>query len=371
MNKKIKVLYIVSTLRRCGPTNQLFNIVSNLDNDMFEGLVLTLSNESSDTLKPKFDAAGIRVASLELGRLSGVFFGWSKLKRKVKEFVPDVIHTQGIRADRYAVRLMEFGIKTVATIRCIPTEDYPMKYGRFLGMQMAKKHLGALEKLDVVASVSKSIKKSLLAMGLTTTAIQNGCDLSKYKCVSDNRKKELRDQLAIPHDKIILISVGHLSNRKDPLTLIKAFKAIPDRSRFQLLFIGDGELRNECESEVSEESGIRLIGRVENVDEYLQASDVFLSASLSEGLPNTVLESLSCGIPTILSNIPQHMEVFDGYMDRYTFFSIGNIDELTTILDNLSLEYLGELPTRSIVEDNFDSQKMSGAYQSIYKKLIS
>lgn len=371
MGNRIKVLYIVSTLQRCGPTNQLFNIVSNLDENIFECSVLTLSKESPDSLKSKFDDAGIQVASLELGRWSGLVFGWFKLKGKLKEFYPDVIHTQGIRADAYAVRLKELGIKTVATIRCVPDEDYPMKYGAYLGKRMARKHLKVLRKLDVVASVSKAINRSLIAIGLETKAIQNGCDLSKYMSVSIEEKKKLRDLLGLEKDKIVLISVGHLSKRKDPITIIKAFKKVRNRGRFQLIFVGDGELRGECESEAKGEENIEFIGRTENVEKYLQASDVFLSASLSEGLPNTVLESLSCGVPTILSGIPQHTEIFEENLDDYKFFSVGNIEELGLILENLSIEVLQTLPTRTIVEKKFDSRKMSGNYQSIYKRLLS
>ncbi len=369
MKKKIKILYIVSTLQRCGPTNQLFNIVSNLDPNNFECIILTLSKESNDTLMPKFLAHGIRVESLELTRISGFISGWKRIKRKVKSYGPDIVHTQGIRADGYAVRLKEFGIKTVATIRCIPHEDYPMKYGKFIGRIMANQHLHSLNNLDIIASVSRSINNSLNEVGLKTTTIQNGCDLSKYTNASIEEKIGLRDKLRLSKDKIILISVGHLSNRKDPQTIIQAFKKCFDHIRFQLIFVGDGELREDCESMVEKED-IKFIGRVDNVNEYLQASDVFISASISEGLPNTVLESLSCGIPTILSNIPQHTEIFEGYIQFFDFFEIHNTNELTMILDNLTLSQIQDIPTRSIIEKNFDSRKMSSSYQTIYKNLI-
>lgn len=371
MSKRIKILYIVSTLQRCGPTNQLFNIVSNLDEKVFDRKVLTLSSETNDTLKSKFDDAGIDVESLSLGRFSGLLFGWSRLLSKIKVFNPDLIHTQGLRADNYALRLKKMGIKTVATIRCIPNEDYPLKYGKIMGRNMAKNHLITLKGLDVVAAVSHSISLALQENSLNTVTIQNGCDINKYTPVDSATKKTLRSKLNLLKEKIVLISVGHLSNRKDPITIIRAFKHMKDNYKYELIFVGDGEMKNECRLEAGNQENIKFIGRVSNVDEYLQSSDVFLSASLSEGLPNSVLESLSSGIPTILSSIPQHTEIFNGYpaYDK-SFFPVGDSEALTLLLNNFNLEFYKNLPTRSIVENNFNALKMSMKYQEIYKKLL-
>lgn len=371
MDRKIKVLYIVSTLRRCGPSNQLFNIVSNLDQTVFTSKILTLSNESDDSLKSKFVEAGIDVETLGLGRISGIFKGYGKLLDVVRRFQPNVVHTQGIRADRYAVRLKSLGIKTVATIRCIPSEDYVMKYGRLLGTSMAKDHLASLRRLDQVAAVSKAINKALVNCGLSTMTIQNGVDIIKYTEASPSEKKGLRDMLGLPQDKLILISVGHLSNRKDPLTIIKAFLESSNREKFHLIFVGDGELRQECLELIKDDIDIQLIGRVPNVDEYLKASNIFISASLSEGLPNTVLESLACGIPTVLSGIPQHTEIFGTQVDEYKFFNVKDVLALKRIIESIPLEITHATTVRKIAEDYFDAKKMSYQYQDIYQRLLS
>ena len=52
--EKIKILYVVSTLRQSGPTNQLKGIISNLDKRKYEALVLTLSPEPKKTLVDNF-----------------------------------------------------------------------------------------------------------------------------------------------------------------------------------------------------------------------------------------------------------------------------------------------------------------------------
>jgi len=370
MKNKIKILYLVSTLKRCGPTNQLFNIVSNLDESKFSAKIITLSKEAEDTLKPKFIEAGIIVESLNLGRIMGPVKGFSKLKRKINDFKPNLVHSQGIRSDEYAAKLMKYGIKAIGTIRCIPNEDYLMTYGKLKGGIMAKNHLKNLQKLDKAISVSNSIGLSLIKTGLETETIQNGCDIHRYKTVSEEEKTKIKKKLNLPENKTILISVGHLSTRKDPLTIIKAFKNSKNKKDLYLMFVGDGDLYKQCEDEIKDEENIKLIGRVSNVEDYLKASDVFISASLSEGLPNTVLESLSCGVPTILSNIPQHLEIFEGDSYQNMFFDTGDVVHLTQIFEGISLSDLSVLPTRSIIENKFDSKIMSLKYQDKYVELL-
>ncbi len=120
--------------------------------------------------------------------------------------------------------------------------------------------------------------------------------------------------------KSIFISVGHLASGKDPLTIIKAFKR----------FLGDGELKENCLNEIGNNTNIKLVGRVDNVHEYLGASDYFISA---EGLPNTVLEAMACGLPCVLSNIPPHEEI---NKNSSILFETKNTEELTSKIKEIT-----------------------------------
>ena len=98
-NKKIKLLYVVSTLRSSGPTNQLLGIIKNLNKNLFETKVLTLSPEVTNTMINKFISEGIEVDSLKLNRIHFGIYGKKRLKKYIDQYSPDIIHTQGVRAD--------------------------------------------------------------------------------------------------------------------------------------------------------------------------------------------------------------------------------------------------------------------------------
>ena len=81
-----RVLFLVSSLKKSGPTNQLSYIIKYLDKSVFNPMILTLSNEIDDSAISYFvDKLGVRVDTLGLSRLNGII----KAKSKVKKYISD------------------------------------------------------------------------------------------------------------------------------------------------------------------------------------------------------------------------------------------------------------------------------------------
>jgi glycosyltransferase involved in cell wall biosynthesis len=219
----LKVLYVVSTLKRCGPTNQLYGIVKHLDRKLFTPVVLTLSPEGKDSRWQDFVALGIDVRTLGLGRLAGVFRGGAALREHIASIAPDVLHTQGIRADSLCMRLFGGNIPQVATLRNYPFKDYVMSYGALQGGLMARWHLHHLGQVPVVALVSHAIHGMLGGSLKRARVVQNGVDVDRYHVVNSTERGFLRERLGLPRDARIFISTGHLDPRKDPITVLDGF----------------------------------------------------------------------------------------------------------------------------------------------------
>lgn len=367
---KLKILYIVSTLRDTGPTNQLFGIVSNLDKEIFEPFIMTLAKEPVNSKKELFVNAGIHVESIGLSRIKFLFVGKRKLRKRILEIRPNLIHTNGIRSD-CVVNKLKIEIPVCSTIRAYIYEDYKALYGKTVGTVMEIMHTKAIKTMKYPICCSKSIaKKYAEQLNIDFCVIQNGVDIKRYSSKDKNRATEARQKLGLPLNKIVCVVVGALIDRKDPLTIVKAVEQIKDKSDFLFLFIGDGVLREEMEKHRSEY--IYILGHKPNVSEFLQASDFFISASKSEGLPNSVLEAGACGIPMILSNISQHREIFETKMDGIAFFEVGDISKLSELIINFgencrqySSQYISEY-----IKGKFDSKIMSRNYQDFYLRCI-
>ncbi|OOF27449.1 glycosyltransferase [Salinivibrio sp. IB872] len=371
---KKKILYIVSTLKKSGPTNQLFNIISNIDTNNFEPILITLSPEPNDSRWSDYESLGIEMHSLNLSRLGGVFLAKSKLKAIISKIKPDVIHTQGIRADVLSSRL-ELSASTISTIRNFPQIDFSMTYGRVMGAWMTWRQIRALKHLDLVVGVSKAVKSNLEKnyQLKNTSMVQNGVDTLTYKPIEDEKKSLLRSKLDLPADNKIWVVSGGLTERKDPLFLIGLWKKfILNENNHTIIFIGGGSLESECKELASEIERVEILGGVDNVGEYLKASDFYISASVAEGLPNAALEAMACGLPVLLSDIEPHKEIYDMCPEVGFLFSLGEEKNfLKSFKALIQSDYSQKKKAAlKLIATELSAAKMSHKYQVIYKDLI-
>jgi glycosyltransferase involved in cell wall biosynthesis len=365
----VRILYVVSTLKRCGPTNQLLGIVRHLDRSRFTPTVLTLSPESTESRWVDFVAEGIDVRSLALGRVTGAVLGRGRLSRLVAGLQPDILHSQGFRGDILCAKLNR---RHVATVRNYPYKDYVMTYGRVRGYLMAQRHLHSLQQASAVVFVSHAIKNMVGFSGSNTHVVHNGVDTELYMPAVPEQRRQLRHRLGLPEERCIIISTGHLDLRKDPVTAIDGVLAGHDDAL--LLLLGSGILRDELQSRYRAcAERVRFVGRVPNVHEYLQASDYFVSASLAEGLPNAVLEALACGLPCFLSDIPEHREIVADTDLASMMFKTGESASLGAVIAGHAADDRARLSAsaRRLAELGFSQRTMSAHYQALYTELAA
>lgn len=370
-----KILYIVSTLKRSGPTNQLFNIIKNIDRSSFEPILLTLSPEVKDSKWQDYLSLGIEMRTLNLSRFSGLFFAKSIIEKLINEIQPALIHTQGIRADQLSSKLIST-IPKVATVRNFPQKDFLMTYGDFIGHQMVRSQIRAFKKLSVCVGVSEAVSDNLKnTFNLNhVETIKNGVDTEIYMSVDELAKKRLRKKLGLPFDSKIWLVSGHLNERKDPLFLINTWKYFfSNNTKHCLVLIGDGDLQDKCSEFQGCQQNIKVVGRVVNVVDYLQASDYYLAASKAEGMPNAALEALACGLPLLLSDIGPHNELIKMDEKIGLTYEIGNPDDFFEKIKKLidHEHHIMRSACLNLISKSLSASVMSQKYQSLYIKLIS
>lgn len=367
---KIKILYIVSSLKKCAPTQQLFNIVKHLDQDQFQCKILTLSPEPGKTQIEDFKKLNVEIDSLNLNRIHFVITGYQHLKDYIKRTKPDIIHSSGIRADFFVSKL-NLPIKHCLSVRNYAYEDYSLRYGKLIGFVSAKIHLHVMSHSEYPIFCSFALKKRYqLILSNQLYAVQDGIDIQKFLPLNDSESKvQIRKRLELPEDKYIFIVSGHLSSIKDPETIIKAFSMIENKNA-QLIFIGKGHLFKQLLKK--QLNNITFLGYVENVADYLKASDCFISASISEGMGNSVIEAAACGLELILSEIPSHREICGSFAQAHTFFSIRDYEQLSQLMThkikNQLIKESEEFMT--YIHNNFSAFNMSQNYQKIYTQMI-
>ncbi len=367
--EQVKICYVVSTLRECGPTNQLLNILKYLDEDSYAPSIITLSPEPSNTMIQEFQKIGCPVKSLNLSRIKGFLFGKKKLRTLFQTIKPQLIHTQGVRADRIAQKA-NLTLPHVMTIRNFPKEDMPSKFGLIKGTTLSYLHLLAIKRGRNVVTCSQKLCEKFYKIGYShLTFVQNGVDVNKFTPQNATEKEGLREKLGIEETARVFIAIGSLIPRKNMETIIEAFKRF-GKIGVKLFILGDGFLKERLLSNAENNRNVIFVGHTNNVLEYLKIGDFYISAALSEGLPNTVLEAMACKIPPILSNIPSHHEIFENEKWDY-FFNSYDVESLYTLMCQILKQSREELAQKvhSIVEQKFTAQKMSLAYQERYRAL--
>jgi len=366
-----KILYIISTLESGGPVNVLYNIVKYLDNKKWDIRILTLSAETDNSRIQEFRNLGIQIDSLNLSRLRGFISGKKSLMRYLDQGGFSLLHSNALRADLLCARLC-IELPVLTTIHINLSVDFKMTYGKLLGQYISRQHLKALNKIQHKVACSKTLSKNLQEQGLHVSFIQNGVDTEFFHPVDLSRSSSLKRSLGIPAGKNIIVMTGHLNERKDPLTAMMGFVNSEFDKDNIMIVLGDGELRRECEIIARERGNIQIKGNVSNVAEYLQVADIFISSSQSEGLPNSVLEALACGVTVCISDIEQHREILDFNPGAGFLFLVKDYAHLSRCIDMVI--HKGVSPDNDqaldIIRNHLNARRMSSLYQIKYGELI-
>lgn len=172
-----------------------------------------------------------------------------------------------------------------------------------------------LERAAGIIAVSEALKEAIVDLGTPAAKIRvipNGIDPGQFRHID---QKEARRVLGLPETGTMLLSVGGLSQHKGFHLLISALADLSPRyPDLRLYIVGEGTYRGEIEALIRRcalQAHIVLTGSRlnEQLLYWYNAADLTCLASLREGMPNVVLESLACGTPVLATRVGGMPEV--------------------------------------------------------------
>lgn len=363
-----KICFLLADLRNVGPTRQTLNIIkySGFKNNC---IVLTLFKEPNETLIDDYKKEGISVESLFLNRKFFFVNGVSKIASFCKEKSINIIHSYGVKPDIIAhFAAQKASVKHIITLRNFPMEDLSGRMRPWIGKTIAQFHLYALKRCKHLIACSKTIAdKMQKAYGVNIQAIQNGVDTEKFQCQKTKSRNDLYSQFQLNDSTKIFICTNSFIPRKHNDEIAESFIQAGLQNDL-LVFLGDGPLLANIKEKFKENQNILFLGKQNNVAAYLQNADFFVSASDSEGLPNAVIESLACGCPVILSDIPQHREILDAMPNCGVIFPLHDVESLKVCLKQCLNESFANTNT-AISNSPFTMEKMGEHYKKYYEEV--
>ena len=365
---KYRLVILASSLVKSGPNNQNYYILKYLDRSRFEPYILTISPEPKNSMKYLFEELNIPIIQINSSRKYGVINIKNTLARILFEISPSIIHSFGVRANYFANKMP---YENVISIRNYPPNDFPDKLGKIRGKMIARRYIQLIKRFKNRVACSYSIADEFMhEEGIALDVIANGVDINKYKPVTKLKKMNLRKSLGLPMDKYIFICAGDLIPRKNTDVVINGFNELGREDAYLVIAGAGGE---SCKLKLISSKNIMFAGSVTNISDYYSSVDCFISASVSEGLPNSVLEAMASNLPCILSKIPPHIEIIknddQGYGYTFNTGSASDLSKKMAAIINNSQEFNFN-KSRDYIISHYNGQSMSIAYQTLYENVI-
>jgi glycosyltransferase involved in cell wall biosynthesis len=310
-----------------------------------------------------------------LTRVWATFRCYWRFRRLLRQLKPDILHVGPVNSAGlfvvlsgfHPVLLMAWG----SDILVLP-ETKGVLY------RMMARYI--IRRSDMIACDAVTVKNRILELTHfppdRIVVFPWGIDLHQFHPSLDKRK-EARSRLGFEDSRVILMNRSFA-----PVYGVEFFlRALPRVSQrvknARVLLIGDGPLKADLLSLVRElylENVVRFMGEVSNsqMAAYLNAADLYVSTSLSDGTSTSLLEAMACGIPVVISDAPANLEwVKDGengfFVPRRNVERIA--DRIVEILQNEPLaRRMGELNLK-IAYERADWDKNYATLEGMYSEL--
>jgi glycosyltransferase involved in cell wall biosynthesis len=154
---------------------------------------------------------------------------------------------------------------------------------------------------------SAQARTELAALGCSSDCIRsisNGVDLDRF---SPPRAAEPPDE---PRSRTALF-VGRLTDLKNPLAVLRAWRHVERRGEHRLLVAGDGPLRESLQAYCRQEklASVEFLGQADDMPAVYRRAAVLVQPSPNEGCSNALLEAMACGLCPIVSRVPGNLDV--------------------------------------------------------------
>ncbi|MBL4936339.1 glycosyltransferase [Clostridium sp. YIM B02515] len=314
-----------------GGEKVVINLAKNINREQFKIYVcLWWKEEDSKRFKEILTLNNIEILQLD-GENKFTLKVFKQLCNLLEEHKINIIHSHGVVAKFFGT--LAGRIKKVTPVITIHrlTKDRSFKHKilNLFSIILSKK----------IIFVSNEVKRTLnifeklCIRKKSNKVIYNGVNFREITLLSN-----IKDDLAIQLEREkkenqfkYITFIGRLDPIKGLDYLLEAFKRlIKIDDLFRLIIVGDGEYRESIINKINElklASKIKMCGHKDNVYPYLKLSEVFVSPSLSEGLPLSILEASILDVPIVATNVGGVGEILDNYKNKI-YINPKNVDEI-------------------------------------------
>jgi len=354
----IKILYLIDKLTLAGAQNHLLELINGLDKTKFTPELITLKDLG---IKRIYGFSGIR----------GIF----RLIKIIRLHKPDIVQAYLFSENILgAIAVKMVGVKVMITGRRDTGMLREGKFRHILAYRMTNRWV------DKIVCVSEAVKNVVLEKEKVNPekieVIYNGVDVEKFKI--QNSKFKIKSSLGIKEDELVVGMIANFSWIKGHKEFIEAIPLIlKEIPHTKFLLIGDGPLRSNIEysilnTQYSIRNKVLFLGSRKDIPELLSIMDISVNASYSEGMSNTILESMAQGVPVVATAVDGNLEtVMDGITGKLvpSRNAKAMAEAIINLLKDKELRKRMSEESRKIAKERFNLEKMIGNFTDLYQRL--
>lgn len=202
--------------------------------------------------------------------------------------------------------------------------------------------------------------------------LNNGVNLNAFD-FSDEKRDSIRKKLNIRNDEILIGHVGRFHEQKNHKKIIEIFYELQrSNSNFKLILIGKGETKKDIVKKINDFNlmdRIFILENVSNVNEFMQAFDLFLFPSLYEGLGIVLIEAQCSNLPCLISTtIPEKVIINENVKKEY--LSASNLEWANDVLNLLNEKDNRKSKIETLKNHGYDIVDTCKILCDVYKELL-
>ncbi len=379
---KMRILFLLPTFNIISPGRGVLTLTKSLDRQKILPIICSIRQADAEA-KREAEKIGIRVIELKSNCLLNIFTVF-KLRKILKDYEIDIIHTFGARAEilgAIVVRMTK-NVKMISTILHNPLEDIILDYGLVKG-----KLINFLRKIflkfgrSTIVAISNNAKKGLIGLGINEDGIRviySGIDEGLLKKEHEKfqiNKSNLSNKFK--NNDFIVATVAVLNARKGIYYLIEAAKKlVENHPDIKFLIIGSGPLEKKLKENVNT---LGLYNHVifekyyENIAEIYQNINLFVLPSLTEGIPAVLLEAMAFGVPIVATSVGGVPEMIEDGISGVLVppkDSEALAEGVIKVYKNSVFASEISKNARSRFEKYFTADVMACQYEKVYEELL-
>jgi len=369
---RLRVLHVISYMGRGGAEMGILKLIVGLGKG-FEHRICTTRGFDANFVQSHFSENQMFAVGNPDLKLQFPLF---RLARIMRQYRPHIVHTRNWGA------IEAVAAAKLARVPVVIHSEHGYEVDMFAGLPMRRRLFRrvAYAMADAIFAVTRELRDFHARQAWIQPArmgvMYNGVDTQRFSPCRETRMA-MRKELGLPENAFVVGAVGRLVPIKDHPTLLKAAALLSKNGiDVRVLLVGSGPERERLQilSTDTLEGRVCFAGDSGRVPELLNAMDVFVLPSLNEGMSNTLLEAMACGLPALATNVGGNPEIIENNVNG-CLFAPGDAawlaDKLTLLSRDAALIHQLGTAARDHAIESFSLSRMLDRYRSFYLDLAA